>query len=460
MKVHFITPTRISLINLTTIGDSEKREDETKIGKFSSGQSYATALLLRDNVDIGISIYGGTEQLMNGEDSFVNEDYTEHIDYSTFNKVCQSTGKEKEVILLHYNKEYHGRCNSINDFYEPREEESYEIETAFALQLGYNWEIWMAYREIMSNVLDEEGYVLEQESYPEPNTGTVITLDFDENNEFYNVWQNRHLYMNFEEPLFEVLDSVEALKNNEGYLRIYKQNILVYEDKEKPSRFAWNIKFGEIDERRILNNIYSVEQSISSAIQNTENEEFLREIITNDFEVKEKEFLSNNCSYSSWISDTVKKVVNEVYEQYGNVQSYDWLIEKVKKQEDCKIGGKKITTVEDSLWSYSKEVTIETIPQSYSEPSIIVDEIEYITPFASEIKKHYNFNLDVEVKIAKLKGSKVVADKYEKCLIVDEKFNVENDFHDFVVQYLDLTQEGNVIDNLAKYICNLIKTKK
>lgn len=161
MKVHFITPTRISLINLTTIGDSEKREDETKIGKFSSGQSYATALLLRDNVDIGISIYGGTEQLMNGEDSFVNEDYTEHIDYSTFNKVCQSTGKEKEVILLHYNKEYHGRCNSINDFYEPREEESYEIETAFALQLGYNWEIWMAYREIMSNVLDEEGYVLE-----------------------------------------------------------------------------------------------------------------------------------------------------------------------------------------------------------------------------------------------------------------------------------------------------------
>lgn len=59
MKVHFITPTRISLINLTTIGDSEKREDETKIGKFSSGQAYATALLLRDNVDIEISIYGG-----------------------------------------------------------------------------------------------------------------------------------------------------------------------------------------------------------------------------------------------------------------------------------------------------------------------------------------------------------------------------------------------------------------
>ena len=59
MKVHFITPTRISLINLTTIGDSEKREDDTKIGKFSSGQAYATALLLRDNVGMEINIYGG-----------------------------------------------------------------------------------------------------------------------------------------------------------------------------------------------------------------------------------------------------------------------------------------------------------------------------------------------------------------------------------------------------------------
>lgn len=445
MKVHFITPTRISLINLTTIGDSEKREDETKIGKFSSGQAYATALLLRDGVGMEVDIYGGKGADGGG--------YTEYVTYSTTNRVCDSTNKSKEIIVIDYKKQFHGSCtSSLKGGIE-----SEKIETAFALQLGYNWEIWMAYREIMSNVLDEGGYVLEQEYTPEIETGTVITLEFDENNEFFKVWQNRHLYMNFEELLHKVSDSVEALKNNEGYLRIYKQNILVYEDRGKPSRFAWNIKFGEIDERRILNNIYSVEQSISSAILDTDNEEFLREIITNDFEVKEKEFLSANSSYSNWISATVKKVVHEVYEECGNVQSYNWLIEKVRKQKDCRIGGKKITTVEDSLWGYSREVSIESTPQPYSEPSLIVDEVEYITPFASEIKKHYNFNLDVEVKIAKLRGSVVVADKFEKCLIVDESFNVEDDFHDFIVQYLDLTQKGNVIDNLAKYICNLIK---
>ncbi len=445
MKVHFITPTRISLINLTTIGDSEKREDDTKIGKFSSGQAYATALLLRDNVGMEINIYGG----------YVTEDekYTENISYSTVLRECESTGKSKEVIVLEYEKQYHGNCSSANTFREGHTENS-SIETAFALQLGYNWETWMAYREIMSNVLDEGGYVLEQDSYPEPETGTVITLTFDESNEFYTIWQNRHLYMNFEEPLYELTSSTEALKNEEGYLRIYKQNILVYKDLKKPSRFAWNIKYGTIDERRILNDVYSIEQKISSCIAETKNEEFLRSIITPEFKTQENEFLSKNSSYYSYVSGSVKKIV---YEEFGEVNSYEWLISKIKSQKDCKIAGKKIKTVEDSIWSYSSEVTVETIPRPYVEPSILVGEVEYITPFASDINKHYNFNLDVEVKVAKLLGSKVVADKFEKCLIIDENFDIQKDFHTFVVEYLDLTQEGNVVETLAKYICNLIK---
>ena len=126
------------------------------------------------------------------------------------------------------------------------------------------------------------------------------------------------------------------------------------------------------------------------------------------------------------------------------------------KRKDCKIGGKKIKTIEDSLWSYSTEVSIETTPQPYAEPSMIIDDIEYITSFASEIKQYYNFDLDVEVKIAKLKGSKVVADKFENCIIVDESFDISKDFHIFVIEYLDLTQKGNVVENLSKYICKLI----
>jgi len=449
MRVHFITPTRISLINLTTIGDSEKREDETKIGKFSSGQAYATALLLRDNVGIEVYVYGGEDE--------VNGKYTEVIEYSTKERICDSTNKSKEIIVLDYKKQFLGNCGSAQTFVEGWTLTA-AIETAFALQLGYNWETWMAYRELMSNVLDEGGYVLEQDTYPEPEYGTVISLSFDEENKFYDVWQNKHLYMNFEKPLYDVSSSVECLENPENYLRIYKQNILVYENKERPSRFAWNIKFGDIDERRVLSNVYSVEQSIAYDIQNTKNEDFLRAIIAPYFKTQEKEFLSSNSSYSDYISDSVKKIVHEVYEEFGEVNSYSWLIDKVKKQKDCKIAGKKLKTIEDSLWNYSTEVTVETKPvEAHVQYPLTPEECFEPSPLQKEINKYYNFNLAVDVKTAKLKGSKVVADKFEKCLIIDENFDIQKDFHTFVVEYLDLTQTGNVVENLAKYICNLIK---
>ena len=122
-----------------------------------------------------------------------------------------------------------------------------------------------------------------------------------------------------------------------------------------------------------------------------------------------------------------------------------------------KIKQLKIKTLEDSIWSYAKTVTIESVPQPYAEPSIIIEAIEYISPFAAEIKKYYNFDLDVEVRKAVLLGSKAVADKYENCIIIDESFDIEKDFPIFVVEYIDLTQPGNVVSNLAKYLCNLLK---
>lgn len=425
MKVHFVTPNKISLINLTTIGDSEKREDETKIGKFSSGQAYATALLLRDDVIMDVKIIGET---------------VEYITYGTKVLSCESTGKSKQVITLNYVKD----------------EEFKNIETAFALQLGYNWELWMALRELWSNVLDEGGYVTEEEITL--GSGTVITLDFNEDNEFYEVWQNRHLYINESEPLFKVCDELEVFENPEGYLRIYKQNILVYEDKKQPSKFAWNIKFGDIDERRILSNLYSVSEEIVSKIMRTKNEEFLRCIIKNEFELDlENEFLNNKSTYAT-PSELMHNIATEVYEEFGEVQSYIWLLTAIRELPNCKIGNKKIRSLQDSLWSLSTNTTVESVPQTISTPEVLETEEEiFYDAFAFEVKKFYNFKLDVEVRKAKLKGSKVIADKYENCLIISEDFQIEEDFPQFLIQYIDLTKKGNVVTELSKFTCDLLR---
>ncbi len=454
MRVSFVTPNRISLINLTTIGDSEKRDDDTKIGQFSSGQAYATALLLRSGVMMDISIYGGVKSHELSEYHSRDEGYMELITYTTAEEYCESTGKSKEVIQLNYSKFYSGCLGSAETFHDPSEPEDLTINTAFALQLGYNWELWMALRELWSNMSDEGGYIVE--GYTEIEHGTVIALEFEETNSFYEVWQNKHLYINENPPLYEINSSINVLENKEEYLRIYKQNILVFEDKKRKSKFAYSIKFGQIDERRILSNLYSVEQEIASAILQTTNEEFLRQIITPDFEVGNSDFLSSVSPYYN-VSGLANDIATEVYQNHGSVSSYEWLLNKVKERTDCQIGGKKIRSISDHLYNYSGTTTVKSPPMPHAEPAIETEEGTMVTPFQAEISKHYNFTLDVVVTKAKLGGSKVIADKYNKCIIIDEEFSVENDFPAFLVEYFDLTQEGNVVKNLSKYICKLLE---
>lgn len=438
MTVNFITPTRLSILDITSMGDSSKRGDPTKVGEFDSGFKYAIALLLRSGVKIDVGVYGGKE-----DRGYWEEDYTETFDFKSYESVCDSTGKKKELIGIDYTKTYEGGdCLSAHDMREPCVEEKSFIKTGFAKALGFNWELWMALREIWSNMLDEGGHVA---SGPEhlKHYGTIISLVFDTDNPFYEVWQNRHLYINEREPDYKISDRVEAFLNPEGYTRIYKQNILVYENKERPSKFTYNIKYGDIDERRILSNVYSVEENIINAIMTTDNKPFLESIITKDFKVQDKEFLTGRTSYYK-ASDLANEIANEVYGLHGNVKSYSWLINGIQKRNDCRIKGRKIESVEDSIWTYSNSVSIES-------------EVEEKVTLKDKIESNFNFKVDCILKTATLKGSAVIADKHNKCLILDENFNIENDMSEFFVQYIDLTREGNVVKELGNFIMEILK---
>ena len=90
MQIHFITPTIISRLDISSMGDSSKRGDDSTIGQFDSGLKYAIALLLRDKVNMSIKTYDN--------DGILNT-YT----FSTSVKKCNNTNKEKELIDINYN---------------------------------------------------------------------------------------------------------------------------------------------------------------------------------------------------------------------------------------------------------------------------------------------------------------------------------------------------------------------
>lgn len=449
-SVYFVTPTLLSHLDLFSMGGSDKADDDTLVGKYNSGLCYSMALALRDDVDMSVRVVDTESTTFDKERK--RETY---YSFSTYEQICEQTEKEKSLIQIHKNVLKESFFSQHREDLEGGDYPEEIIQTGYSVKLGVDWELWMLLREIFSNMIDEGGSYYE-DICPTMSHGTVFKLVFDEDSKFGVIWNNRHLYINEKEPLYKISDRVEALENVEGYLRIYKQNILVYSDEKVPSKFAYNVKLGEIDERRILSNVYNVESSIVDAIRYTQNEEFLRQIITRDFKPLEKEFLSNFSNYYT-ASDLIHNIAVEVYTEFGEVSSYDWLIDSVKKRKDCKIGGKIIKTIDDSVWLYSVPVRIETTPTQISEPSIEVDGEIYDSSFSAEIKKYYNFNLDCEVRVAKLKGSKAVADKFEKCIIVDESFDIQTDFGTFMIEYIDLSYEGNAVKCLGEYIVKLLR---
>ena len=451
-SIYFKTPTLLSYLDLMTMGGSEKADDDTKIGHFSSGLKMSMAIAHRNNVELSVRVY--------------DNEYSDNYDrkretlYSigTFIQDCEQTGKNKELLQIYKNVKSENFHSGMSCDYGGGEYPEEIIQTGFSTKLGIDWKLWMLLREVYSNMIDENGEYSET-PFENVSYGSVVKLSFSNDSEFSDIWDNRHLYINEKEPLFKLSNTVDVLENEEGFLRLYKQNILVYKDEKRPSKYAYNIHFGTIDERRILSNVYSVESEIISAIQYTKNEEYLRNIITSDFTTQQGEFLSSMSVYGT-ASELIHKIATEVYEEFEEVKSYNWLLDTVKKRKDCKIGGKKITTISDAIFAYSSTVTVETTPNSFSTPEIIETENDGILtdPFISEIRKYYNFNLNVEVKKAKLKGSKVVADRYSNCLIIDDSFDLQNDFSEFIIQYIYLTKkEGNVVGNLGKYICVLLK---
>jgi hypothetical protein len=102
----------------TNFGISSKPNSSNAIGYFGTGLKYAVAVLLREGC--GITVYSGENKL-------------------TFEKIAGNfRGQEFDFIQL-----------TIN--------ESSPIELAFTTELGKNWELWCAYRELACNCMDEGG---------------------------------------------------------------------------------------------------------------------------------------------------------------------------------------------------------------------------------------------------------------------------------------------------------------
>jgi hypothetical protein len=128
--------------------------------------------------------------------------------------------------------------------------------------MGYDWTAWMILRELWCNALDEGGAVKSEEIEligDADKTTFYIQID-SQLREVLNDW--RKYFIHSETPVWT--GASHALYPAGPHLCIYKQGVLIYEDKNKTSVFSYDVKNAQINELRQFTG--SPSQAITNAL--------------------------------------------------------------------------------------------------------------------------------------------------------------------------------------------------
>lgn len=221
----FTTPTQLDLNMLRFMGVSVK-ETSSPIGFFGTGLKYAIAVLLRTGHQIEIYIDGIRHSFAIREKIFRGEPH-------------------KTIVMLDH---------SIGAVQA-------EVELPFTLNYGRTWEVWMAYRELVSNTYDEKGEV-GQGPIPADLTGkTVITVIGEE---IEQVSQDHFKYFLSPDKIGDLSPTI-SIHRNKTSQGIFYRGVRVAT--LNSARFAYSISGTQsLTEDRTLSSIYSVLAEIGQSV--------------------------------------------------------------------------------------------------------------------------------------------------------------------------------------------------
>lgn len=227
------------------MGGTTKANDEYKIGQFGTGLKYTLAYLIRNNIDFHIFA---------GKDKVDIKIETESIRDEDFNIIC-----------------INGHRTSITD------------------RMGKEWTAWMIIRELWCNALDEGGSHKETTEIVEGEEGAT-TFYIQVTQEIRDVIVNWHSYFVHEvEPLCS--NAQTAIYPGGDSLRIYKNGVLIKEDKKKKALYSYDLKNADINELREYNG--SLDYPIFKCLQNASPK-----VITHFIESVNDKHHESECDYS------------------------------------------------------------------------------------------------------------------------------------------------------------------
>ena len=297
---------------LTLIGASTKEGDDSKIGFFGSGNKYAMATLLRN--DIPFRIFSGIKEI-------------------------KVTTKEVSVRGVPFKQIY------VNN--KP---------TSLTTRMGPSWPVWFALRELVCNAIDEGGYKFSECEEIEPILAkgtTTISVEinsdvreFIDNYSKYLFNPETNDYAEFVEKSDGYLSEAGYIIENDGNFNFYRKGVSIIQDRERPSLYSYYTEDSRVDinESRVYMYGFQIDGVIANLLARSRNKDIIKNFLSHAFSDSYREC---NLQWS-----------------YVNSFSLEWL--KVLKDE--KIGSKsmremlppedrlRIVFVEDDLFKRMKEL--------------------------------------------------------------------------------------------------------
>lgn len=233
----FKNPGEIDIRSISTFGVSVK-EGADPIGFFGTGLKYAIAVLLRNGHQVTI---------MSGE-------------------TIVQFGVEKSDV----------RGQSF-DFVTMKVGDAPAAPIGFTTELGKQWELWMAYREIACNCKDEEGAASYEPYMVDPvRRHTQIIVQGDE---FEGIFANSHCYLLDDEPMF-TCGTLEV--RNRPSANFFYRSVRVA-DLSRSSIYTYNEQSKmELTEDRTVKNSWTIGHRIAVGILKATDKRFLRQVIMAD----------------------------------------------------------------------------------------------------------------------------------------------------------------------------------
>lgn len=274
LGVSFTTPGLIDLRAFTMFGVNSKPLTDNPIGYFGTGLKYALAVLLRRGHEVVIWIGTTRYEFVPTEGKFRKDDFV-------FIDMRKSYGLMKRFTVS---------------------------RLPFTTELGKNWELWQAFRELETNTRDEGGttdYIFQDvrkwEDASKSANRTVILVG---GQKFIDVYNNRdEIFLNKDNPTLTLRfadprNGVEVY--NSPSRHVYYRGMRVYDlPKDKVSKYTYNFtRHMDLTEDRTLKYSFYMFMYLASVTIQSTDREFIRAIVGSDKDSFENEF-SFDSSYAT-----------------------------------------------------------------------------------------------------------------------------------------------------------------